>query len=144
MSAARSEKQGVHPSASEVALVADDVLQERLQQWGAWLAAGGRPVSGFPTKSVLHQSWMPPSQGVLHSRVVRTVSDRRERELHRCIGRLSVKLSNALIVVFVHRVPPDEQAVRLGCQQATVRARIAHARSRLRVMLAQADGHAEI
>ena len=75
MSAARSEKQGVHASAGEVALVADDVLQERLQQWGAWLASGGRPVSGFPTKSVLHQSWMPPSQGVLHSRVERTVSE---------------------------------------------------------------------
>ena len=34
-------------------------LERRLVEWGQWATSGQRG-SGYPTKSVLHESWLPP------------------------------------------------------------------------------------
>ena len=132
MSEGGQKNRGVHPAAA--ALDGDEAMTQRLREWGAWLAGGAKCGAGFPTKSVLHQSWMPPAPGTTPSMKAGGPSDRRERELHALIGRLTIKLANALVVVFVHRVPPAEQALRLDCQQSTVRARVGEARRQLRQM----------
>lgn len=118
-------------------LLPDELVTRRLQEWGAWVAAGGRGAAGYPTKSVLHQSWTPPGDGLMPARAPAAVSDARERHLHALIARLSVKLSDVLVLSFVQRVPTAQQAQRLGCQEATVRARCAEARRQLRVWLAR-------
>lgn len=81
-----------------------DVLQGRLQAWAAWLTGGGSGV-GYPTKSVLHSSWLPPTAGLTPTMVAGTGDGgRRERALHHVISTaLSVRLQNTLVVVYVMR-----------------------------------------
>jgi len=107
-----------------------DVIQGRLLAWAAWLTGGGS-AAGYPTKSVLHESWLPPTPG--QTPTMRTDgggSSRQERELHRIINSaLSVRLQNTLVVVYLMRAKPDEQVMRLDCQPSTVRARISEAKA---------------
>ena len=107
-----------------------DVIQNRLQAWAAWLT-GGSSGAGYPTKSVLHESWLPPTPGQTPSmRTDGGGSTRQERELHAIIAStLSVRLQNTLVVVYVMRAKPDEQVMRLDCQQSTVRARVSEAKT---------------
>lgn len=106
-----------------------DALQSRLQAWAAWLTGGGNG-AGYPTKSVLHESWLPPTPGQTPSmRTDSGGSTSQERELHAIIGSaLSVRLQNTLVVVYVMRAKPDEQVMRLDCQPSTVRARVSEAK----------------
>ena len=116
-----------------------DVLQQRLQAWAAWLTGGGSG-SGYPTKSVLHSSWLPPTPGTTPTMKANTGgAGQRERELHRIIGSLSVRLQNTLVVVYVMRASAAEQVVLLDCQASTVRARVAEAK-RLVSMALHAHG----
>jgi len=107
-----------------------DVLHRRLQAWATWLTAGGN-ADGYPTKSVLHSSWMPPAPGM--SPVMATTAahgNRQERQLHGLISNaLCVRLQNTLVVVYVMRASAAEQARLLDCQQSTVRARVREAKS---------------
>ena len=107
-----------------------DVLHGRLQAWATWLTGGGSG-AGFPTKSVLHSSWLPPTPGMTPT-MATSAGDggRRERALHQVISTaLSVRLQNTLVVVYVMRASPAEQAVLLDCQEATVRARVREAKA---------------
>lgn len=105
-----------------------DVLEARLLAWAAWLTSGGGG-AGYPTRSVLHQSWLPPAPGeggggapVRHGGV-------QEARLHRIItAALSVRLQNTLVVVYLMRAKPAEQVQLLGCQASTVRARVGEAK----------------
>ena len=112
------------------ATITVDVIQNRLQAWAAWLTGGGSG-AGYPTKSVLHESWLPPTPGQTPSmRTDGGGSTRQERELHAIIASaLSVRLQNTLVVVYVMRAKPDEQVMRLDCQQSTVRARVSEAKA---------------
>lgn len=107
-----------------------DVVQGRLLAWAAWLT-GGSSAAGYPTKNVLHESWLPPTPG--QTPTMRTDGgggSLQERDLHRIIGSaLSVRLQNTLVVVYLMRAKPDEQVMRLDCQPSTVRARIGEAKA---------------
>ena len=108
-----------------------DVMQYRLLAWAAWLK-GGSTAAGYPTKNVLHQSWMPPAPGQTPSmRATGGGSTAQERAMHGIIGTLSLRLQNTLVVVYVMRASSDEQVRLLECQASTVRARIGEAKSLL-------------
>ena len=116
-----------------------DVMEQRLLAWAAWLK-GGRTSAGYPTKSVLHQSWMPPAPGQTPTlRSVPSGSDAQQQQTHLDIQALSVRLQNTLVVVYLDRAKPDEQVYRLDCQASTVRARVLEAK---RLLARMADARA--
>jgi len=121
----------------EAASTSHDVITSRLQAWAAWLTCSGS-AAGFPTKSVLHESWLPPTPGQTPTITTSTGgAGRQERALHMLIQRLSVRLQNTLVVVYVMRAKPEEQARVLECQASTVRARLAEARRLIAMALDQ-------
>lgn len=111
-----------------------DVVEARLLAWAAWRTSGGC-ADGFPSKSVLHPSWSPPSPGVRPTLHVSGRSEVGQRRMDALIGGLSLRLRDALYVVYIKRMAPAEQAAQLRCQQATVRARVIEAKRQLGVML---------
>lgn len=111
-----------------------DVVEQRLLAWAAWRTAGCNG-DGFPTKSVLHPSWSPPSPGVVPAMRASSGGSAREREVDGVVSELSVKLRDALYVVYVKRMPADDQARALGCQHATVRARVLEAKRQIGIAL---------
>lgn len=116
-----------------------DVLHQRLLAWAAWLT-GGKTNAGYPTKNVLHSSWLPPAPGGTPTMVsVPASAGAQERALHAIISQaLSVRLQNTLVVVYLMRAKPSEQTVLLDCQPSTVRARVVEAK-RLIAMALQAE-----
>jgi hypothetical protein len=106
-----------------------DVLHGRLQAWATWLTGGGSG-DGYPTKSVLHSSWLPPTPGMTPTMATSTGDgNRRERALHHVISTaLSVRLQNTLVVVYVMRCTEAERVALLECQESTVRARVREAK----------------
>lgn len=116
-----------------------DAMETRLQAWVCWRQGGGR-VDGYPTKSVLHASWSPPSAGMTPSmQVVHSRGCHDERALDRAVSGLSIRLQDTLVVVYLMRAPVAEQVARLACQASTVRARVGEAKRLLGLML---DAHA--
>ena len=111
-----------------------DLLEQRLLAWAAWRTAG-MCGAGYPTRNVLDPSWSPPSPGVRPGMRVVVVGDAQERAIDGHIRDLSVKLRDALYVVYIKRLQPDDQARALGCQTGTVRARVAEAKRQLGVLL---------
>lgn len=109
-----------------------DVLEARLQEWAHWLAGGFS--AGYPVTNVLHESWMPPAPGQLPTLHTGGSSTRRERAMHEAIRALSMRLQNTLVVAYVYRLAASEQALRLGCAESTVRARVVEAKRRLALM----------
>lgn len=112
-----------------------DVMQHRLIAWAAWLTTAGNG-AGYPTKSVLHDSWLPPSPGqVITMRACAAGNNHQERRIDTAIRQLSGRLQDTLAVVYLMRAKPAEQAQRLDCQDSTVRARVAQAKQQLSLML---------
>lgn len=110
-----------------------DLMERRLLAWAAWLT-GGRCGAGYPTKNVLHQSWLPPAAGQVPSMAsVQAQPTVQERQVHAAVQRMSVRLQNTLVSVYLMRASPTEQARMLDCQASTVRARVCEAK----VMLAR-------
>lgn len=116
-----------------------DVMEQRLQAWAAW-RRGGRQSAGYPTKCVLHPSWMPPSPGTIPAPLqVLSGSTAMEQQMDRDIGALSERLRSTLAAVYLMRAPVAEQAQVLRCQPSTVKARVATAK---RLLARMADRHA--
>ena len=111
-------------------------IHGRLLSWAQWLTTGGTAV-GYPTTNVLHQNWMPPTPGGTPTLRSSPASSGAQRETHRCIGALTLRLSNTLVVHYIYRGSLAEQACRLGCQPSTVAARVAEARRLIGLMLVQ-------
>lgn len=111
-----------------------DVVEARLLAWAAWRTAGGC-ADGFPSKSVLHPSWSPPSPGITPTLHVSGRSEEQQRQMDGLIGGLTVKLRDALYVVYIKRMAPADQAKHLRCQECTVRARVVEAKRQLGVAL---------
>ena len=107
-----------------------DRMEVHLLAWGVWLQ-GGKRGDGYPTKSVLHQSWLPPTPGMVPTMRVSTTSDRVERALHAAIQQMSVRMQNTLVVVYVMRAGPVEQGVLLDCSAVAIRNRLVEAKRRL-------------
>lgn len=120
-----------------------DVLHQRLLAWAAWLTGGGSG-AGYPTKSVLHSSWLPPAPGSTPTlKTAPSGSTAQQREMHAIVSKaLSVRLQNTLVVVYLMRAKPAEQAVLLECQPSTVRARVAEAKRLIALALAKGASHA--
>lgn len=119
-----------------------DVLQQRLLAWAAWLT-GGKGAAGYPTKSVLHNSWLPPAPGSTPTMASAPASGgSRERQLHAIISQvLSVRLQNTLVVVYLMRAPAAEQVLLLDCQPSTVRARVGEAKRLIALALSGGESH---
>jgi DNA-directed RNA polymerase specialized sigma24 family protein len=113
----------------------DEAIEARLQRWAQWVTVGDG--SGFPTMSVLHREWTPPSPGTTPTLKVSASSD--VRQTHRALEQLSVRLRNTVVVHYCHKVPLAEQARRLECAESTVVQRVAVARRMLLAILAKAD-----
>ena len=115
-----------------------DVLHQRLLAWAAWLTGGGSG-AGYPTKSVLHSSWLPPAPGSTPTmKTTPAGSTAPQRELHAIISQaLSVRLQNTLAVVYLMRASAEEQAALLECQPSTVRARVGEAKRLIALALAK-------
>lgn len=109
----------------------DEQMHERLLAWAQYVTVGDG--SGYPTMSVLHSSWHPPTPGTTPSMKVSAPSS--SRQMHRAIARLSQRLANTLVVHYVLRLPMDQQSERLECAPATVYARVEEAHRQLREML---------
>ena len=109
----------------------DQAIEARLQRWAQWVTVGDG--SGFPTMSVLHREWTPPSPGTTPTLKVSASSD--VRQTHRALEQLSLTLKNTVVVHYIHRVPLAEQARRLGCAESTVTARIPRIHAQLRGLL---------
>lgn len=104
-----------------------DVMERRLLAWAAWRVQGMRG-DGYPTRSVLDPGWMPPAPGMTPTMRTSTRSSVMERQVDDCVQGLSVRLRDALYVVYIKRMAPAQQAEALGCQPATVRARVLEAK----------------
>lgn len=111
-----------------------DMVEARLLAWAAWRTAG-RCADGYPSKSVLHPSWSPPAPGVTPTMHVAGAGEERQRQMDALVAGLSVKLRDALYVVYIKRMAPTEQARQLQCKECTVRARVSEAKRQLGVGL---------
>lgn len=115
----------------------DEAIDARLQEWAAWLR-GGRSGDGYPTTSVLHESWLPPAPG--RAPTMRTsaprAGDARHKATHAAIATLSVRLANTVVVHYCLRLPAARQAELLECAVSTVYMRLVEARRRIGLELA--------
>lgn len=97
-------------------------IEDMLRVW----AAGVRVVNGdgFPTMSVLHPNWSPPSPG--QTPTLKTFSRGQLVErVHEAIARLSVRSRNTVVVVYASgQLTAAEQALRLDCQVKTLEKRV--------------------
>lgn len=115
-----------------------DVMEGRLLDWAAWLK-GGDGGNGYPVTNVLHKSWLPPTPGQTPTMATGGRSYARERALHDAVAVLSPRLQHTLAVVYVYRLPVEEQVLRLQCEAGTVRARVADAKRSLWVKVQQCE-----
>lgn len=109
----------------------DAEIERRLQEWAQWITLGRRG-DGFPVTNVLHESWLPPAPGTTPTMKVGTGNEARNRETHRAVGSLSVRLANTVVVHYCQRLPIAQQASRLQCGLSTIHARIDEAHRRIR------------
>jgi DNA-directed RNA polymerase specialized sigma24 family protein len=113
----------------------DEQIHARLLAWAQYVTVGDG--SGFPTMSVLHPHWQPPSPGTTPSMKVSAPSG--ARQTHRAIARLSRRQANTLVVHYVLKLPIELQADRLQCAVPTVYARVEAAQRELRAVLSERD-----
>jgi len=109
----------------------DPRIEERLRRWAQARTVGDG--SGYPGMSTCHPDWMPPSQGMVPTMKVAPAGD--VEATHRAIARLSVRLSDTLVVHYVQRPSPAEQALRLRCSVGTVYTRVEEAHRQLAGLL---------
>lgn len=123
---------------SEAAVVVHGCDMERVERalmaWGAWRASG-RAVGGYPAVNVLHPSWSPPADGVVRRAPVVSACEAMERRVDGAIAGLSVKLRDALWLVYVKRWPVAQQARALRCKPDTVGVRVRQAKRALAALV---------
>ena len=115
-----------------------DAMELRLLEWGVWMTRGRR-ADGYPMTNVLHPSWQPPAPGQTPTLCTSTSSDRREREIHHCVGLLSDRMRATMVAVYVKRFDTAGQCVALSCQASTVRVRVMQAKRLLAGLLDRRD-----
>lgn len=89
-------------------------------RWADWLNVGDG--SGYPTVSVLHESWSPPSPG--QTATIKASSATDARQTHLALLRLTIKLQRVAFVHYIKRGCIEHQAAELGCQPNTVHQRV--------------------
>lgn len=95
-------------------------IERLLLDWAAWRMVGDG--SGYPTKSVLHPEWSPPSPG--QTPTLKTFKASMAPMVDRVIRRLSERQQQTLHVCYCTQMTLAERAERLQCQPATVDQRI--------------------
>jgi len=113
-----------------------DWVEQRLQRWAQAVTVGDG--SGYPTMSVIHKDWMPPSPGVTPSMKI-SMGRSDAASTHRAISRLSRKQRDAVVVHYALKLPMPEQAERLGCAVDTVHGRIEAAHAQLAAILDESE-----
>ena len=107
-------------------------MDRLLREWASWLRNGKQTGGGWPTKNILHESWLPPAPGSrVDTRTVAVSSDARERAMHAAIGELSVRQANTVVLVYLMRTSVADAALQLACGEGTVRGRIMDAKRKL-------------
>jgi len=109
----------------------DDAMDVRLRAWAQWVSVGDG--SGFPTKSVLHPEWSPPSPG--QTPTLKTFKASMAPMVDGVIRRLSERQQQTLHVCYCTQMTLAERAERLQCQPATVDQRIWVIHRELQMML---------
>ena len=110
----------------------DAEMHKRLTEWAQWLMVGDG--SGFPTMSVLHEDWSPPSPGVTPTMKVGASS--LARQTHRVMRSWSTRLRNTVMVYYCSpALPVAWMAQQLGCAERTLHCRIEIAHRLLRAAL---------
>lgn len=112
----------------------DPHIELRLVDWAEWIRAGRRG-DGYPSMSVLHQNWLPPTPGTTPTMKLGTGSATRNRMTHQAIEALRLRLSNTIVLHYLVRLPIDEQAAMLACQVSTVYARVGEAHGLIKAWL---------
>jgi DNA-directed RNA polymerase specialized sigma24 family protein len=114
----------------------DEAMHRLLQQWAQWMTVGDG--SGYPTMSVLHTDWSPPSPG--QTPTMKTSAPNSARRTNRLMAGWSERLR---ATVMLHYGFPGlsvaDQAQRLGCARDTVYQRVELAQQLLRRALAGAQ-----
>jgi DNA-directed RNA polymerase specialized sigma24 family protein len=114
----------------------DDLVDARLLRWAEWLASGDG--SGYARVNVLSAEWMPPTPGMTPVLKVRRGGSE-AAQTHQAVGRLSLRLRNAVVLHYVLRAGTAEHAARAGCAHGTVAGRLTAARRQLWAELAPAE-----
>ena len=109
----------------------DEAMHLRLVEWAQWRRVGDG--SGYPTMSVLHEDWSPPSPGVTPTMKVSTSVS--VHVTHRAMASWSGRMRNTIAVHYLANLPIAEQAARLDCAERTVYERIDQAHRMLRAWL---------
>lgn len=112
----------------------DEDIEARLQSWAQAVTVGDG--SGYPSMSVIHPNWMPPTKGSTPAiKLARGGAD--VHATHRAIGRLSAKQRDAVCLHYAMRLSAALHAERAGCDERTVRKRLESARNALRAIWAE-------
>jgi DNA-directed RNA polymerase specialized sigma24 family protein len=107
----------------------DDAMHQLLLAWAQWVTVGDG--SGYPTMSVLHADWSPPSPGTTPTMKVTAPSS--ARRTHRVVHSWSARLRDTVMVYYCcPTLTVAEMGQRLGCGPSTVHERIAQAHVLLR------------
>lgn len=107
----------------------DDQMHQRLLEWAQAVTVGDG--SGYPTMSVLHEDWTPPSPGITPS--LKTSPHSSARQTHRIIAQMSLRLQDTLTLHYCFPgLSLEEQALRLGCGVSALHKRIDTAHRLLR------------
>jgi DNA-directed RNA polymerase specialized sigma24 family protein len=101
----------------------DAAIEARLLRWAEAVTIGD--ASGYASVCTLHESWSPPVAGQRPTLKVGVASD--VGETHRAIGRLSLRLRNAIVVHYCIKGPVARQAELMECAPDTVHDRIERA-----------------
>lgn len=110
----------------------DDQMHQRLLEWAQAVTVGDG--SGYPTMSVLHEDWQPPSPGVTPS--MKSSPHSTVRQTHRLIGNFSARLQDTVTLFYCFPgLPLADQAERLGCGVSALHKRIDQAHSFMRAMV---------
>ena len=109
----------------------DADIEARLLRWAQAVTVGDG--SGFPSMSMLHPEWQPPSPGMRPSMKTAPASD--VGSTHRAVARLSMRLRNTIVVHYCLRLSMELQAARLDCAVDTVHGRIEQAHRELMLLL---------
>lgn len=97
-------------------------IDDMLRRWAAAVAGEGDG-SGYPTKSVLHEDWSPPTPG--QTPTMKTVRHGRDVwATHAALRQLSVRARNTVVMHYCSRLTIEQQAAVLECKPDTVKDRI--------------------
>jgi DNA-directed RNA polymerase specialized sigma24 family protein len=110
----------------------DEAMHRLLLEWAQWVMVGNG--SGFPSMSVLHPNWSPPSPGTTPAFKTSGASAELLR-VHRIVCAMSERMRQTVWLVYCYRnLGPVEVARRLCVAEGTVHKRIELAH---RVLLAK-------